>query len=144
MKGAIRPNHMAVNKYTLLVVGMPPLTPTEVSGIEEELNVVDLPDRTRASGGNTNPVEFTIKIPAHHTVETLAMAAWFRESKDPVLPTYKKPGVLMIHPIGPGAPKVYQLTGMFPTKKATPDLAMSNDGEMAEEEWTISADDIAP
>lgn len=144
MKGAIRPNHIAVNKYTFLVLGLPPLTPTKISGIEEELEAVDLPDRTKASGGNTKAVEFTIMLPMHHTIEMAAMEAWFRESQDPVLPTYKKAATLLMLPIGPGIPRTRSLIGVFPTKRKDPDLEMKNEGEMAEVEWTISADQVLP
>lgn len=142
MKGAIKPNHMSVNKYQLLVVGMPSLTPTEISGIEVELQTVDLPDRTKASGGNTTAVEFTMVMPLHHSVEQAGMEAWFRESRDPVSPTYKKAASLVHHRIGLGAPRVLQLIGLFPMKRKMPDLEMANEGEMATVEWTMSADAV--
>jgi hypothetical protein len=144
MKGAVKSNHMAVNKFQLLVIGLPPLTPLEISGIEEELQAVDLPDRTKASGGNTAPVEFTMMLPMHHTVEHAAMEVWFRESQDPVQPTYKKPATLLHQPIGPGAPRTFQLIGVFPTKRKLPDLEMANEGELAMVEWTLSADQVLP
>lgn len=144
MKGAIQPNHMAVNKFQLLVLGLPPLTVTECSGIEEELQTVDMPDRTVASGGNTGPVEFTLMMPMHHTVEHAAMEAWFRESQDPVLPTYKKAASLMHKRIGPGLGKTYQLINVFPKKRKLPDLEMANEGELALVEWTMSADAVLP
>lgn len=144
MKGAILPNHIAVNKYQLLVIGLPPLTPTEISGIEEELQTVDMPDRTKASGGNTGPVEFTMMIPLHHTVEHAAMEAWFREGQDPVLPTYKKAASLTHQRIGPGVGKTYQLVNCFPMKRKLPDLEMANEGELALVEWTMSCDSVLP
>jgi hypothetical protein len=142
IKGAIQPNHIPVNKYRFLVVGLPPLTPTKIDGIEEELEAVDLPDRTRASGGNTKPVEFSLMLPAHHAVEQAAMEAWFKSSQDPVLPGYKKAATLLITPINGGAPKPRTLVGVFPTKRKDPDLEMKNEGDMAEVQWTLSADDI--
>jgi hypothetical protein len=60
MKGAIAPDHIPVNKYQLLVAGVIPLTITEVSGIEDELQTTELPDRTVASGGNRGPSEVEI------------------------------------------------------------------------------------
>ena len=50
MKGAIEENHSPVNKWQLIVPTAPPLTIVEQSGIEDELETTDLPDRTRASG----------------------------------------------------------------------------------------------
>ena len=79
MKGQILPGHIPVNKFTLQVVGLASITVTELSGIEEELQTTELPDRTVASGGNTNASEFTIMVPAHHSVEIQAMETWWRE-----------------------------------------------------------------
>ena len=144
MKGEIKPDHIGVNKYTLLVAGLVELTCTEISGLEDELNTVELPDRTVASGGNRAASEFTIKIPLHHGVEQAAMELWFRESQDPVSPTYKKP-VTLTHESGSGAnDRSFTLVGVFPMKRKLPDLEMKNEGEMAEVEWTLSVDDIFP
>lgn len=145
MKGSIRPNHIPVNKYELIFIGLPKLTPTEVSGLEEELNVVDMPDRTKASGGRTNPSEMTIMIPMHHTVEIFAMEAWWIECQDPVSPTYKKNGALLMESVGLlGPTRTYTLTGSFLTKRKLPDLEMANDGELACAEFTISVDQMFP
>lgn len=144
MKGSIRPNHIAVNNYELIVVGLPPLTPTTVTGLEEKLQTVDLPDRTKASGGNTAPTELTITIAEHHVVEKLAMEAWFRESQDPVLPTYKKAASLIRLAIDGLGSSTYQLIGVFPTSRAISDLDMLNDGEMSIVTWTLSVDAIYP
>ncbi len=145
MKGSIQPNHIAVNKYQLIVVGLPLLTPIEISGIEEELNVIDLPDRTTASGGNTNPVEFSITIPAHHSVEIAAMESWYRESQDPVTPTYKKQCSLLLQSVGIAGPtRTFNLFNCYPCKRKLPDLEMKNDGDMASYEWTMKCDQILP
>ena len=144
MKGAIQADHIPINKYELLVLGMPSLTPTEVSGIEDELQTTELPDRTRASGGNRGPTEFTMMLPMHHLLEQAAMEVWYRESQDPVLPTYKKVGTL-IHKSNSGETlRTYSLLKAFPTKRVLPDLEMENEGEIALVEWTISVDDLLP
>jgi len=144
MKGAIQGDHIPVNKYQLLVLGMPPLTFTEVSGIEEELEVAELPDRTVASGGNTKAIEFTGKLPMHHLAEQAAMELWFSSAQDPVLPTYKLPATLVHQSITGNVLRTYSLLGLFPSKRALPDLEMANEGEMAAVEWTFRADDILP
>ena len=100
MKGAIKPNHIPTSNFDLIVAGFIPLTITRMDGIEEELETVDLPDRTVASGGHTKPVEFMIAIPMHHRVEQAAMEAWYRQSKDPVDAAYKKAATLLHRPIG--------------------------------------------
>lgn len=144
MKGTIKKNHIPASEFKLLVIGMPEITLVTVSGIEEELETVDLPDRTTASGGHTKPVEFTITQPMHHLVELAAMEAWFRESQDPVSPTYKKNATLVMTSIGGDVSKTYSLMGLYPSKQKLPDLDMANEGEMNVVEWTMKADDITP
>ena len=144
MKGAIKADHMPLNKYQLLILGMPLITFTEVGGLEDELETVDLPDRTVASGGNRKSVEFTGKVPAHHLLEQGALELWFLESQDPVSPTYLKVGTLILQSIGGKTLRTYSLLGVFPFKRATPDLEMANEGEMAAIEWTFKVNDMLP
>jgi hypothetical protein len=144
MKGALQGDHIPLNKYQLIVLGMPELTFTEIGGLEEELETVDLPDRTVASGGQTKPVEFTAMLPAHHMVQQAAMELWFKEGQDPVLSTYKKTGTLMLKSISGNTIRTYSLLGLFVSKRATPDLEMANEGEMAGIEWTFKADQMLP
>lgn len=144
IKGVILPDHVQVNKYLLTVIGMPPLTITAISGLEEELDVTDLPDRTKATGGRTKPVEFDITLPAHHVIEQRAMELWFAQSKDPVLPTHKRLATLTLF-TQLGLPLVsFALVGTFPMKRALPDLELENDGEMAGIVWSMSADEVLP
>ncbi len=144
MKGTIREDRIPVNKYQLLIVGMPPIVLTEVSGIEDELETADLPDRTVATGGNRKSVEFSVTQPMHHTIERLAMEVWYREGQDPVSPTYKKPATLAHLSNTGNTIATYELTGMFLSKRKLPDLDMNNEGEMASIEWTCKADDVLP
>lgn len=144
IKGTIQPEHIAVNKYELIVVGLPKLTPISIGGIEQELNTVALPDRTKASGGNTNATETTIQIPLHHKVEIAAMEKWYLDSQDPVDPKYKKSAALIIKRISQKDGAAFSWSGVFPTKRKLPDLEMANDGEMAVAEYTLSIDDISP
>lgn len=144
MKGVLAPDHIPRNKYQLLIAGMPPITFTFVSGLEEELEAVDLPDRTKASGGNTKPIEFTARMPTHHVTERIAMENWFAQCQDPVLPSYKKIGTLVKQSISSLASVSYVLQGLFLTKRGTQDQEMENEGELDEIEWTMSADRIFP
>lgn len=144
MKGAIKPDHISTNKYELLILGMPSLTTVEITGLEDELQTTELPDRTRASGGNTGPTEFDVIIPMHHTVERAAMEIWFREGQDPVLPTYKKGGTLIYKSISGNSFSSRTLIGVFVTKRADPDLEMEGEGEMASITYTLSVDKILP
>jgi hypothetical protein len=144
MKAVIQPDHIPLNKFELIVLGLPPFTFTALSGLEEELDVVDLPDRTVASGGRTGPVEIEVMLPAHHIAEQAAMELWFQESQDPVLPTYKKPGTLLITSISGGTVRSFSMPDLFPSKRTIPDFEFDNDGELAEIGWTLRASDVLP
>lgn len=144
LKGRIQPDHIPVNKYELLVSGFVPLLFTQISGIEEEIDTVELPDRTRASGGNTQPFDFTAMQPMHHTAEVAVMEAWLEENKDPISATAKKTATL-VHLSGTGTTiRSYTLTGVWPSKRKLPDLDFENEGEMALIEWTLNADSALP
>lgn len=142
LKGQLQEDHIPVNKYTMSVVGLVPLLFTTISGLEEETDVVDLPDRTRASGGNTKPGEFTAMMPAHHTTEILAMEAWVLEGVDPVSSTYKKPVNLAIQSGSGGIQRLITINGCWPSKVKTPDLDFENEGEMAVYEFTFQFDSL--
>jgi len=142
MKGSVQPNHIPVNNYKLLVVGMPDILFTEISGLEQETETVDLPDRTQASGGNVKGVEFTAKMFEHHTVELAALELWRLEAKDPVSPTYKKIGTLIKYGIDGSIKSTRSIVGVFIKKRTDADLDMANEGEPAMVEWTFWADDV--
>lgn len=144
MKGTIQNDHMPLNKFQLLVAGLPPLTLVTMSGIEDELQTVDMPDRTVASGGNRGMVEFTGAIPAHHLIEQSAMEIWFAECQDPVSPTYKKIGTLIMQSITGTVLRSFSMDGLFLSKRALPEFDMNNEGEMAVIEWTFRADNVLP
>ena len=141
MKMTLLPDHIPVCNFDLIVIGGPPVLQfVTIDGFDWELDTTELPDRTRASGGNTKPIEFTATHPKHHFVEDAFLQAWWLESQDPVLPTYKKPATLLNHSISRLQTRSWNLLGMFPTKQKTADLDMGNEGEMNVTEWTFSAD----
>jgi hypothetical protein len=144
VKGVIRADHIAVNKYKLLVVGLPVFTFTKVSGIEDELETVDLPDRTTASGGNRKSTEMECEMPMHHLVEQAAMELWYKISQDPVDPLYKKPCTLIMQSISGLVVKTHQLIGVYPFKRVLPELEMVNEGELAITKWSFKIDDVLP
>jgi len=144
LKGTIEADHIPKHKYQLVVVGLPTLDLTYVSGIEDTLDVVDLPDRTKASGGRRGPVEMTVRLPLHHTVQQAAMEAWYREGQDPVLPTYKKPATLIWESLTGTRVRSFSFPDLFVGKRVTPEGEMSNEGEMTETEWMLHASDILP
>lgn len=144
MKGSVLPDHVPVNNFELMVIGQPRIYFVEVSGIEEELEVVTLPDRTQASGGNTKPGEFTAMTMMHHDIERLALEFWYKEGQDPVSPLYKKPATLIHKRLSGTSTARFALVGLFISKRVLPDLDKNNEGEAAMIEWTFKFDDIIP
>ena len=144
MKGSIQADHIPVNKYEILVAGLPGLIFTEISGLEQETENVVLPDRTTASGGDSQPVEFTAMQPMHHKAEVKVMEAWYTEGRDPVSPTYKKPVTLIHKSISGAVLATYFITGCWVSKMKLPDLEQANEGEMAQIEWTFKGDFVPP
>lgn len=148
MKGTIQEDHIPLNKFILSVSGIGvDLIFTTVSGIEEELDAVDMPDRTKATGGRTQAVEFTAMLPLHHEVEQAAMEEWFNQThgdgREPNVDlAYKRTGTLRLPSISGAIQVSFTLDELFPTKRALPDFEMDNEGEMAQVEWTFVASDI--
>jgi|GEM_PF-4001633 len=145
MKNVLLPDHIPLNNYDLIVVGGPnPIRFTSISGIEQALETVDLPDRTKASGGNVGAIEFTATHPKHHTIEDAFLESWFQEGQDPVLPTYKKAATLLVRSISTLNVRSYTLINLFVMNRALPDMEMGNEGELFMTTWTFAADNIFP
>ena len=144
MKGSVLPDHAPVNNFELIVVGLPRIFFTEIGSLEEELQVVQLPDRTQASGGNTLPGETTAKSMVHHDIERLGLESWFKEGQDPVSPLYKKTAILLLKRLSGQNAARYSLTGLFISKRVTPELDKNNEGEAGMIEWTLKWDDVIP
>lgn len=145
LKGLIQPDHIPVNKYELIVVGIPiAIAFTTISGMEIEVPAVDLPDRTKATGGQLGTTQFTAQVPMHHTAQTAALETWFFECQDPVSPLYKKAATLT-HLSGTGnISRGYSALGIWISKRKLPDLAWADDGEMAVQEYTFEVDSLLP
>lgn len=144
MKQVLQPDHLPRNNFVLRVTGLPAFTLIEMSGIEEELDTVDLPDRTAASGGHTKQFEFTFSIPAHHRAETSAMYRWYQDCQEPVAPNYKKDCVLTIMSISGIQRLSYVIEGVFLCKWKTSDNEAANEGEMHTIELTAKGDRLRP
>lgn len=144
MKGTIQPDHMPVNKFELRVGGLVDLNAITISGIEEAIERVVLPDRTAATGGQKQPGEFTLEIALHHDLEVAALEAWYKEAQDPVLPTYKKPCTLVHKSLSGIKFRHFTLIGVWVSGRKLPDLDKENEGELARNQYTMSYDDIIP
>lgn len=142
MKSVLLPDHIPLNNYELVVPDSPGrLWFTAVSGLEQTLETVDLPDRTKASGGNMTAVEFTASHPKHHAIEDAYLEAWFQMGRI-AAPTYKKLGTLLVRSISGLQTRSYSLFNLFISARSTPDLEMENEGELFQTEWTFMCDDI--
>lgn len=144
MKGKIQPNHVSKNNYELQVIGLPPITFIEVGDISEQIDKVDLPDRTRASGGTKQAGDFPVMVPSHHDVEVAAMEAWYKEAQDPVAPTYKKSGILTKKGIDGSVIRTYSFSGLFVSERNMTAVSLENEGEMDAIEYLLNFDDIIP
>ena len=144
MKQVIQPDHIPLNKFELIVPGLPSFVFTSLSGLEEELDKVDLPDRSVATGGRTKPVEFECMHPMHHDVEDLALEAWFQEGQDPISPSYKKAATLTVTSLSGALSRAFTFPDLFIWKRQIPDFEMDNDGELAQKTWSFAASDVLP
>ncbi len=144
MKGTVQSAHIPINNYELIVVGLPPIVFTKITGLEVETEKTDLPDRTVASGGNEKPSEIVGTTMQHHTVELAALELWRKQGVDPVDPLYKKVGTLIQRDITGKIRLSRSLVGIWITKRKDADLDMEDEGKPATCDWTFSIDQVLP
>jgi hypothetical protein len=145
IKNVIQENRAQINKFELTVlpgVGTPVFT--SVSGLEEELDASELPDRTVRSGGRKKPVEFDVVQPAHHEAEVAAMEQWYKDGQDPVQPGHLKTGILTIFDTEGSPRRVRTLPNLWNKKRVESDLDLEDDGAMHTITWTLQCDEILP
>lgn len=130
----------ATNEFAISFPATGPLTAVRVSAYTQEGDVVDLADRTRASGGRTKPFNLEIDIPTHLVEENARMDAWHKAFLAK-LPGYKNAGI-MTYPTnwytGEGVSDT--LIGSMCTSKGRPEVNANSDGEMMVTTWTVSVD----
>jgi len=143
LQGKINENHIPNNSFELVVTGLPVLTLTKIDDIEESLEVVTMPDRTKRSGGQTTPVEFTGAVPMHHDVEVAALEAWYKSGQSPVQAGYRKAGTLVYYR-NDGTARPFSFTNLFVSGRNVAGADMENEGEMSIITYTFQADDIMP
>lgn len=141
-KGKVQANPIAQHSYQFLVVGMPPLVVTKVGSLEDEIETITLPDRTRHPGGEKPPTEIVITVPSHHTVEQLALELWWEECQHPISPNAKKTGTLVRYRGDGSIGRKFLCTGAFPMKHARGEGDMENADGYVAEDWTLSIDDV--
>lgn len=140
MKAVIDPDIIPVNKFTFNVVGLPPLTVTAVSGIEIETTMTKLPDNQQVTGGKSEPFEFTITMPENHRVEQIAMDLWWGGSKDPVSPTYRKAGVLIVKSNSGNIAVAHSFVKLWTRGPSFAERDLDDDGKISQVAWKMSAD----
>ena len=143
LKGKIQEDHIPLNKFELLVTGLPTLTLITTDDIEEALNVIEMPDGTKRSGGQTDAPEFTGQIPMHHDVQVLALELWYKQGQDPIQEGYLKAGSLVFYR-GSGTPRPFELINLWVSGRTIPGGDMDNDGEPAMLTFTFQADNVTP
>lgn len=142
MKAIIQPDHIRTSKYRFQPVGLPPILYTSVGALEQEMDTVDLPDRTKATGGRAKAGDTDVKVPMHHVQEVAAMDSWWEEGKDPVTLTYKKPCSMSYISNSGLVLQTYTVLGVWVNKRATPDAELEGEGDMAEVTYGLCWDDI--
>lgn len=141
-KGTIKQDIFNTNKYQLTFAGAPPLTVTEVSGLTEKIPTVKLPDRTVVSGGNTDPLELEITLPAHHITEMAYMDSWWQDCQDPVTGGYKRTGTLTALSNQGVSMRSDTLFGVWVTERNVSDRKMEDEGAMVTVKYKLSVDSI--
>lgn len=141
-QGTILEDHIPVNNFQLQFAGVAvPLFAISVGEMAEELEMVTLPDRTNASGGNTVPFETDVVTPEHHALEQQAWEQWYREAKLGT-PGYKKVGTLLRRSVSGAYEASHELVGAFPRRKTLSELDATNEGEMSTVTWGLSIDSM--
>ena len=139
IRAKLKPEKILNNDFDLLIPGVPPLVVLGVTGLEDELDTAEMPDRTKVSGGRRKPFEIEVKLAEHHVEEMLAMNTWYTQS-EVRLPGYKRVGTLIKTSESGFLSAKYTLLGIFPTKRSDSDLDFNSEGELSEITWTISVD----
>ena len=128
----------------MLVLGLPSIVFTKAGGAEQEVGSTDLPDKTKASGGQPEPFDIECELPLHHSSEVEAIEEWYDQGKDPVSPLYKKTATMLYKAQDDTVVKALSYMGAWISKLKYPDGEMENSGDMGVLVVTISVDDYAP
>lgn len=143
VQGTIQKDIITGNNYVFMADGIA-LVITNIGSIEETVTKVELPDGSVASGGQTEPVEFTISVPMHHDLEYTYMELWYKASKGPLIPpsAYKTTSIVM-KSASQAKQRSMTVLGSFVSGRSSPELDMEGGGsEFLQVEYTISADNI--
>lgn len=140
VKGEILPGAAPRSKFRVIFAGLPPFYASKFTGLESELEVLELPDRTRQSAGNTKASTADVAGMVHHTIEAAAWDGWWVQSQAGVA-GYKRAGTVEV--LGPDDVPVafYALAGVFPTKWMLGDLDKTST-DSVEITYSLSVDSV--
>jgi len=142
-RGEIEKDQVNLNKFTLFVIGLPPIKFTETGELEQEIKKMVLPDGTARSTGITDPFDFPASMMMHHVIELAAMELWWVECQDPVMPTAYKPGTMIYKSASEALQLTLVLESLFLTKRKYPGGDTRSE-EAGKVEWTFSCDNMLP
>ena len=75
-RGDILDGVMLRNEYTLTLASGTILTVISTSDFEQEWKVIDLPDGNSVPSKRSDPFEFDVEIPLHHSEEVAVIEEW--------------------------------------------------------------------
>ncbi len=128
---------MTAAKYTITVDGIPRFI-TERSGLQEPIDVVDLPDGSQVTGGRTPAQEFTIMVPQHHEADIRFFDAWHALSKANNTPRTVYRIMTATSRSNSGAlSRTSTLLNVWVKGKTHPDLSIAGTDQMTSVEYTM-------
>jgi len=116
------------------------ITFTSISGLEQEIDAAESPDRTAHSTGIAKNVTLTVKCASHDDASISAMYEWYDECWGNVSEGYKKTGTLAFEDNRGIARKVYYLEGAWLKKFADDEAQMEESSKIHETEFSVSVD----
>lgn len=140
VKNLLGKDVIGANKFTFSVDN-DDLLVVSVSGIEETLQVIELPDGTAASGGRTDVSETTVVVAQHTKASITFFDAWWALCQDPVPPAAYKNGTVTGNSSSGGVSATTTLISVFIKSRKSADYNLEDGTTMTVVEYTLSVDD---
>ena len=142
IRGKIPPFPIIGAHFRLSFEGMEDILFTEVNGVEQEIEVVEAPDRTAHSSGIGKHVKLTVKIPGHARASKDAMHGWHEECLGPVSDNYKKTGTLQYYNNQLQPVEEYYVEGAWVCKFMEDQAQMEESSKIHQTEFEIEVDKL--
>jgi hypothetical protein len=140
IKGEVLPGAAPRSKFRVFVGGLPPFYASKFTGLESELETVELADRTMQSAGNTKASTADVSGYVHHSVEAAAWDAWWVQSQAGGA-GYKRAATVEVMGADDIPVAIYALAGVFPMKWSLGDLDKTST-EATEITYSLSVDSV--